>query len=185
MIRYWLYKSCYITDTRTYIPQYLLVKGTRDKEKKQSRNRHNNYHSVLTPNETGHERRKSKSIKQNCEIILTLSSPTQTLLWINRSHLSHAPIVHNNNTMDTKFMVEMRQSNKCGGVMTDEIFNLPLASGADTWISIPCLLHDTSNIYWFQPPTHLRRKKQRTTKWDSTPENFSTIVLVYLNRIKG
>ena len=23
-------------------------------------------------------------------------------------------------------MVEMRQSNKCGGVMTDEIFNLPL-----------------------------------------------------------
>ena len=29
-------------------------------------------------------------------------------------------------------MVEMRQSNKCEGVMTDEIFNLPLASGADT-----------------------------------------------------
>ena len=27
-------------------------------------------------------------------------------------------------------MVEMRQSNKCGGVMTDEIFNLPLGFGA-------------------------------------------------------
>ena len=27
-------------------------------------------------------------------------------------------------------MVEMRQSNKCGGVMTDEIFNLPLEFGA-------------------------------------------------------
>ena len=32
--------------------------------------------------------------------------------------------------MDTEFMVEMRQSNKCGGVMTDEIFNLPLGFGA-------------------------------------------------------
>ena len=27
--------------------------------------------------------------------------------------------------MDREFMVEMKQSNKCGGVMTDEIFNLP------------------------------------------------------------
>ena len=27
-------------------------------------------------------------------------------------------------------MVEMRQSNKRGGVMTDEIFNLPLGFGA-------------------------------------------------------
>ena len=27
-------------------------------------------------------------------------------------------------------MVEMRQSNKCGGVMTDQIFNLPLGFGA-------------------------------------------------------
>ena len=45
-------------------------------------------------------------------------------------YLSHPPIIHNNNTIDTEFMVEMRESNKCGSVMNDEIFNLHLGSGA-------------------------------------------------------
>ena len=31
--------------------------------------------------------------------------------------------------MDTKFLVQMRQSNKCGSIRDDEIFNLPLGSG--------------------------------------------------------
>ena len=38
-------------------------------------------------------------------------------------------------------MVEMRQSNKCGGVVTDEILNLPVGFGASLWVSISCLLH--------------------------------------------
>ena len=45
-------------------------------------------------------------------------------------HLSHPPIIHNNNKMDTEFLVQMRQSNKCGSVRNDETFNLHLGSGA-------------------------------------------------------
>ena len=41
----------------------------------------------------------------------------------------------------------MRQSNKCGSVRNDEVFNLHLGSGAGPWISIPCLLQDTSHIF--------------------------------------
>ena len=41
-----------------------------------------------------------------------------------------SPIIHNNNTMDTEFQVQTRQSNKCGSVRNDEIFNLQLGSGA-------------------------------------------------------
>ena len=33
-----------------------------------------------------------------------------------------------------------------------KIFNLHLGSGASPWVSIPCLLQDTSHIYWFHPP---------------------------------
>ena len=43
--------------------------------------------------------------------------------------LSHPPIIHNNNTIDTEFLVQMRQSNKCESVRNDEIFNLHLRSG--------------------------------------------------------
>ena len=32
--------------------------------------------------------------------------------------------------MDTEFLVQMRQSNKCGSVRKDEIFNLHWESGA-------------------------------------------------------
>ena len=40
------------------------------------------------------------------------------------------PIIYNNNTMDTEFLAQMRQSNKCGSVTNDQIFNLHLGSGA-------------------------------------------------------
>ena len=82
--------------------------------------------------------------------------------------LRHPPIIHNNNTMYAEFLVQIRQSNKCGSVRNDEIFNLHLRSGAGPWVSIPCLLQDTSHIYWFHPPKQLTRKNQRTVKWDST-----------------
>ena len=38
------------------------------------------------------------------------------------------PVIHNNNKMDTEFLVQMRQSNKCGSIRNDEIFNLHLGS---------------------------------------------------------
>ena len=70
-----------------------------------------------------------------------------TLIWINHPRTyTIPPIIHNNNTMDTEFLVQMRQSNKRGSVR-NEIFNLHLGSGAGPWISIPCLLQDTSHIF--------------------------------------
>ena len=71
--------------------------------------------------ETGHERPKYKStIKKNYEIIPTTCCPIHT----------HSPITHNKYTMDTEFLVQMRQCNKCGSVRNIEIFNLHLGSGA-------------------------------------------------------
>ena len=112
--------------------------------------------------ETGHERPKDKSTnKKNYEIIPTPCPPIHTLIWINHPHLSHPPIIHNNSTMDTEFLVQMRQSNKCGSVRNDEIFNLHLGSGVGPWVSILCLLQDTSHIYWFHPRKPLTRKKAK------------------------
>ena len=45
-------------------------------------------------------------------------------------HLSHPPIICNNNTMGMAFLVQIRQPNKCGSVRNDEIINLHLGSGA-------------------------------------------------------
>ena len=91
------------------------------------------------------------------EIIPTPCSPTHSLIWINPPS---PPIIHNNNTMDTEFLVEMRQCNKCWSVRNDDIFNLHLGSGAGPWVIIPCLLQDTRHIYWFHPPKQLTTKKQ-------------------------
>ena len=66
----------------------------------------------------------------------------------------------NNNTMDMAFLVEMRQSNKYGSLGNGEIINLHLVCGASPWISIPCLLVETSHIYWFHPPKQLGKNKE-------------------------
>ena len=126
--------------------------------------------------ETGHERPKNKSIKKKkkkgYEIIPTPCPPPPPTPWYESTtpHLSiPAPpplIIHNNNTIDTKFLVQMRQSNKYGSIRNDEIFNLHLGPGVSPWASIPCLLQDTSHNYWSHPPKQLTRKKQRTQKWD-------------------
>ena len=43
--------------------------------------------------------------------------------------------------MDTEFLVQMRQSNKCGSVRNDEIFNLHLGSDAGPiFCKYPCIL---------------------------------------------
>ena len=56
------------------------------------------------------------------------------------------PIIHNNNTMDTELLVQMRQSNKFESIRNDQISHLHLRFGAGTWVSRPWLLQDTSRI---------------------------------------
>ena len=128
--------------------------------------------------ETGHDRPNDKSINKNGKKNKKTNklwnnthplSPHPPLVapptpWYESTtpHLSLSLIIHNNNTMNTQLLVQMRQSNKCGSVRNDEIFNLHLGSGASPWVSIPCLLQDTSHIDWFHPPKQLARKKQRT-----------------------
>ena len=70
--------------------------------------------------------------------------------------------------MDTAFLEEMRQSNKCGTVRNDEIIDLYLRSGVGPWVSIPCLPQDSSHIYWFHPSKQSTRKKQSIQNWYPT-----------------
>ena len=107
------------------------------------------------------KRQKHKLKKMNYEIIPTPCPP------IPHPHVNQPPhspipfpIIHNNNTVDTEFQIQMRQSNKCESARNDEIFNLHLGSGAGPWVNIPCLLQDTSHIYWFHPPKQLTTKPQ-------------------------
>ena len=120
-----------------------------------------------------HKRKKKKTkTKQKSTRKKWWVHPNHTWIWINYPHASHAPIICNNNTMDMEFLVQMRQSNKCGSVRNNEIFNLHLGSGAGSWLSIPCLLQDTSHIYWFYPPKQPAKRKQRIQKWNSTPNKL-------------
>ena len=116
----------------------------------------------LLKKETQHERTKDNSTNKKI-----LQDNTHPLSPHPHPDMNQPPrtypiplIIHNNNTMDTEFLVQMRQSNKCGSVRNNEIFNLHLESGAGPWVSIPCLLQDSSHIYWFHPPKNLTRKSK-------------------------
>ena len=76
-------------------------------------------------NETGHE----STNKKNYDNTHPLSLHPHPDMNLPPPHLSHSHIIHNNNTMDTEFLVQMRQSNKCENVRNDEIFSLHLGSG--------------------------------------------------------
>ena len=127
---------------------------------------------------------KIKIIK-NYEKIPTLCPLPNPWYESTTPNLSHPPIIHNSSTKDTEFLVQMRQSNKCVSVSNDEIVNLHLGSGAGPWVSIPCLLQDTSYIYLFHLPKRLTRKKQRTQKWDSTLNKLYRTALVHVHRTQG
>ena len=75
------------------------------------------------------------------------------------------------------FLVQMRQSDKCGRVRNDQKLNLHLESSAGPWVSIPCLLQDTSHISWFYLPKQSTRKKIKNPEMRS---NSQQIVLYYL-----
>ena len=109
--------------------------------------------------------------------------PTHTSYFKSTTlHPSLPPLICNNNAMDMVFLVQMRQSHKCVSVRNDEVFNLNLGSGAGPWVSIPCLLQDTSHIYWFHLLKRLTRKKQRIQKWDPTPNKSYRTALAYIHK---
>ena len=87
--------------------------------------------------ETGHERPKDKSTNKNKQKN-KLRDNTHSLSPHPNPHMNqplptypipHPPIIHNINIMGTEFLVQMKQSKKCGTVRNDEIFNLHLRSG--------------------------------------------------------
>ena len=65
--------------------------------------------------ETQHERLKDKSTnRKNLWDNTHPLSPHPHPDMNQPPHLSHPPIIHSNSTMDTEFLVQMRQSNKYG-----------------------------------------------------------------------
>ena len=77
------------------------------------------------------EQRTKVQVKKHIEnktykIIPTPCPPPTSCYKSTTPHLSHPPTVCNNNRMDIEFLVQMRQSDKCGSVRNDDIFNLTL-----------------------------------------------------------
>ena len=131
------------------------------------------------------QKTKAWVIKKNSNYEIIPSPFPPPILWYRSTipHLSIPTIIYNNNTMDLEFLVKMRQYNKCESVSNDEISSWHLGSGAGPWIL--CHLQDTSHIYWFHPPNQLTCKKQRTQKWDSTPNKSYCTALAYVHRTQG
>ena len=70
---------------------------------------------------------KNKTKQDNTQ---PLPSPTPCYKSTTCSPI-HPPTICNNNMMDIEFLVQMRQSDKCGSVRNDDIFNLHLGFVAD------------------------------------------------------
>ena len=97
----------------------------------------------------------TKTKSRNYKIIPTAYPPPTPCYKSTTPQLTNPPIICNNNTIDIEFLVQMRQSDKCGSVRNDDIFSLNLGSAAGPWVSIPGLLQDTSHIYWYHPSKQL------------------------------
>ena len=98
---------------------------------------------------------------------------------------SIATIICINNTMDIAFLVQIRQSSKCGKTRNNKIFNLYSGSGTSSWVIIHCLLEDINHIYWFHWPKQSTRKQQRIQKWDPIPNKSYRTTLAYIHRTQG
>ena len=73
------------------------------------------------------DQKTKAQVKINYEIIPTSCPPTHTDMSqpppptpTPNPNLCHAPIIHNNNTMDKEFLIQMRQFNKRGSVRNEE-----------------------------------------------------------------
>ena len=74
---------------------------------------------------------KSKQNKnKNYKIRPTPIPPPKPCYKSTTLHLSHPATICNNNKINIEFLVQMRQSDKCGSVRNNDIFNLHLGSGA-------------------------------------------------------
>lgn len=80
---------------------------------------------------------------------------------------------------------QMRQYNGCESVKTDEIFNLQLGSGADTWVGIPCPLQDTNQNHCLRAPKQSTKKKQKNMEKHETPKKLYQTALAYVHRAQG
>ena len=131
-----------------------------------------------------HERTINNSTKteQKIEKVWhpTPSPPAQTLTSINQPPNFPSPITGSNNTMIMISLPQMRQCNGCGSVR-NVIFNLHLGSGADPWVSILCLLQETSHIHWLHLPKQSPKRKQKILKKDQTPNKLYRIALAYIH----
>ena len=71
--------------------------------------------------------KQNKKKKQKLQDNTHQLSPSPTPCYKSTTtHLTHPPIICNNNTMDIEFLVQMRQSDKCGSVRNDDVFNVDL-----------------------------------------------------------
>ena len=73
------------------------------------------------------KKKNKKNLQDNTHRLSPFSHPV-----INQPPppISPPPTICNNNTMEIEFLVQMGQSEKCGSVKNDDIFNLHLESGA-------------------------------------------------------
>ena len=160
-----------------------LVKGIRYKESLKKRTQKQTKQLSCT----SHERTINNSTKTEQKVekiwyppIISHPNPNIT------THPTFAYPHHlRNNIMVIISLAKMRQSNGCGSVRNDEIFNWHLGSTSSTWVSIAWLQQDTSNIFssidCICPNNQLRRNK---TSWknDQTPYKSYLIALAYIHR---
>ena len=103
---------------------------------------------------------------------------------MNHPQTSQPPIICSNSTMIMRSLAQMKQSIGYGSVRND-IFNLLLGSGAGHWVSIPCLLQDTSYIHWLLCPNNYHWRNKILEKKNQTPNKLYCIALGYIHRTQG
>ena len=104
---------------------------------------------------------------------------------MNHPQASQPPIICSNSTMIMISLAQMKQSIGYGSVRNDDIFNLLLGSGAGHWVSIPCLLQDTSYIHWLLCPNNYHWRNKILEKKNQTPNKLYCIALGYIHRTQG
>ena len=104
---------------------------------------------------------------------------------MNHPQTSQPPIICSNSTMIMRSLAQMKQSIGYGSVRNDDIFNLLLGSGAGHWVSIPCLLQDTSYIHWLLRPNNYHWRNKILEKKNQTPNKLYCIALGYIHRTQG
>ena len=72
---------------------------------------------------------QEKKLSENTHPLSPLPHPKYKLTT---PHISHPPIICNNNPMEIASLVHLRKSNECRSVRNDEMINLHLGPGTDS-----------------------------------------------------